>query len=201
MAEPSPVRLILASASWGRRELLQRAGFTFEVMPSHVEEPESGFADARSFTATTAWSKAAAVASRIDGGLVIAADSIGWIDGGPVLKPADEADARRILRKLSGREHELWTGVVLWRRPDDVQVCWQERSRVSLIPLDDPELDAYLKTRQWEGCSGAYSIQEGNDPYVQVVEGSVSNVVGLPMESLARILAWFAPDFLPPVRR
>jgi septum formation protein len=197
MGEPPPVRLILASASWGRRELLHRAGFTFEVMPSQVEEPEGGFADPRSFTATTAWSKAAAVAPRIDAGLVIAADSIGWIDAGPVRKPADEADARRILRQLSGREHELWTAVVLWRRPDDVQVCWQERSRVFFAPLADAHLESYLKTRHWEGCAGAYAIEKENDPYFRVGEGSVSNVVGLPMETLQRVLQWFFPMVLP----
>jgi septum formation protein len=191
MGEPTPLRLILASASWGRRELLARAGFRFEVMPSGVDEPESGFSDPRTFTSSTAWLKAAATAPRIDAGLVLAADSIGWIDGGPVLKPADEADARRILRLLGGREHELWTGVVLWRRPDDLQVCWQERSRVHFAALTDAELDAYLATRQWQGCSGAYAIEEKGDPYVRVAEGSVSNVVGLPMETTLKVLEWF----------
>jgi septum formation protein len=188
MAEPQTLRLILASGSWGRRELLTQAGYTFEVMPSNVNEPETGFADPRSFTAAVARMKAAAVAPRVDAGLVLAADSIGWIDGGPVLKPKDEADARRILRKLAGREHELWTGVVLWRRPDDLQICWQERSLVAFAPLTDAEIDAYLATRIWQGCAGAYAIQEKDDPYVRVAEGSVSNVIGLPMETLARLL-------------
>jgi len=191
MGAAPPVRLILASASWGRRELLKQAGLTFEVIPSNVDEPEGGFADPREFTATTAWRKAAAVAPRVESGVVIAADSIGWIDGGPVLKPADEADARRILRLLGGREHELWTGVVLWRRPDDLQLCWQERSRVHFARLTDAALDAYLATRQWRGCSGAYAIQEKDDPYVRVLEGSVSNVVGLPVETTVKALEWF----------
>jgi septum formation protein len=199
MGDAPPVRLILASASWGRRELLKQAGLTFEVMPSNVEEPESGFADPREFTATTAWRKAAAVAPRVESGVVLAADSIGWIDGGPVLKPADEADARRILRRLGGREHELWTGVVLWRRPDDLQLCWQERSRVVFAALSDAGLDAYLATRQWRGCSGAYAIQEKDDLYVRVVEGSVSNVVGLPMETTLTALRWLAGT--PPLGR
>ena len=190
MGEPTPLRLTLASASLGRRELLKQYGYPFDVMPSGVDEPESGFADPRTFTATVAWAKAAAVAPRVASGLVLAADSIGWIDGGPVLKPADEADARRILRLLSGREHELWTGVVLWRRPDDLQVCWQERSRVAFAPLTEAAIDAYLATRVWRGCSGAYAIQEKDDPYVRVAEGSVSNVIGLPMETLARVLDW-----------
>jgi septum formation protein len=190
MAKPTPPRLILASGSWGRRELLERAGYAFEVMPSGVDEPEAGFTDPRTFTATVAWLKAAAVAASVDAGLVLAADSIGWIDGGPVLKPADEADARRILRLLAGREHELWTGVVVWRRPDDLQVCWQERSLVAFAALTDAEIDAYLATRIWQGCAGAYAIQDKDDPYVRVAEGSVSNVVGLPMETLGRVLGW-----------
>jgi len=122
---------------------------------------------------------------------VLAADTVGWLDGKVIGKPADETDARRILTTLGGREHELWTGVVLWRRPDDVQICWQELSRVFFKKLSRDELDGYLRTRQWQGCSGAYAIQESNDPFVQLRSGSISNVIGLPMESLQRVLDEF----------
>jgi septum formation protein len=187
-----PERLILASASLGRRELLARAGYLFEVIPSHVEEPtESPGEGIRGLVQHVSWLKAAAVAPQVDHGIIIAADSLAWLYGQPIAKPADEADARRILRMLSGTTHELWTGVCLWRRPDDVQLIWQEKSRVAFRSLSDAELDQYLATRQWEGCSGAYAIQEHNDPYVQVVEGSTSNVIGLPMQSLERGLRWF----------
>jgi septum formation protein len=120
--------------------------------------------------------------------VVLAADTIGWIDGQPILKPIDEADARRILRQLGGRVHELWTGVVLWRRPDDLQLLWQERSLVEFAGLDDTALARYLATRSWQGHSGAYAIEETGDPYVRVVFGSVTNVIGLPLESLRRHL-------------
>ena len=190
MGESKPVRLILASASPARRELLGRLGIPFEVMPAHVDEPEGGFADPRSFVQTVSWLKAAAVAPRVAEGLVLAADTIAWINGHPVLKPADEADARRILRELAGREHELWTGVVLWRRPDDLQVIWQERTVVAFAPVSDAQLDAYLATRSWKGHSGAYAIQEKDDPYVRVVKGSMTNVIGLPLETLTGVLAW-----------
>jgi septum formation protein len=192
MAAPAPARLILASASPARRELLGRLGLAFEVQPADVEEPTGGFTDPRTFVQYAAWLKAAAVAPRVDGGLVLAADTIGWVNGHAVLKPADEDDARRILRELGGREHELWTGVVLWRRPDDLQIAWQERSRVFFTALGDAELDRYLATRSWRGHSGAYAIQEKDDPYVRVVEGSVTNVIGLPLETLARTLVWLA---------
>jgi septum formation protein len=158
-------------------------------MPADVDEP-LGFSDPRTFVQSAAWVKAATVASRVDGGLVLAADTIGWLDGGPLLKPADEADARRMLRSMAGREHDLWTGVVLWRRPDDRQIAWQEVTRVAFAPLSDQELDRYLATRSWRGHSGSYAIRETDDPYVRVVRGSLSNVIGLPMESLVQVLGW-----------
>jgi septum formation protein len=186
-------RLILASGSLGRRELLKRAGHTFEVSPADIDEPSgAGFDNPRHFVQHVAWLKAAAVAPRVREGVVLAADTVGWLNGEVIGKPADEADARRILRLLGGTTHELWTGVVLWRRPDDLQVAWQERSLVAMKALSEGELDTYLATRTWQGCSGAYAIQEGVDPYVRVVEGSVSNVIGLPMESLERVLPWIA---------
>jgi septum formation protein len=190
MSQPAPCRLILASASPARRELLGRLGLAFEVMPTDVEEPKGGFPDPRSFVQAAAWLKAAAVAPRVESGLVLAADTIGWINGHAVLKPQDEADARRILRELGGSEHELWTGVVLWRRPGDMQIAWQERSQVYFSALSDAELERYLATRSWRGHSGAYAIQENDDPYVRVVEGSMTNVIGLPLETLAGVLAW-----------
>jgi septum formation protein len=195
-ATTTPLRLILASASQGRRYLLARTGLPFEVMPAPIEEP-TDFADPRTFVAHVSWLKAAAVAPRIDQGVVLAADSIGWIDGHAVLKPEDEADARRILRELGGREHELWTGVVLWRRPDDLQVTWQEKSRVYFAGLSDAEIDQYLATRTWRGCAGAYAIEEEGDPYVRVLEGSVTNVIGLPLESTLAHLRWFLGESLP----
>ena len=188
MVDPEPMRLILASASPARRELLERLGHPFEVAPADIAEPQSGLTDPRTFVQTVSWLKAAAVAERIDEGIILAADTIGWINDHPILKPVDEADARRILREMAGREHELWTGVVLWRRPDDLQIVWQEQTRVAVSPLSDAQLDVYLATRSWQGLSGAYAIQENDDPYVRVVSGSITNVIGLPLESLAERL-------------
>jgi septum formation protein len=195
MAERQPVRLILASGSPARRELLSRAGYAFEVKPPHIDEPSgAGIRDIRAFVHSVAWQKAAAVAAQVAEGVVLAADTVGWLNGRVIGKPEDEADARRILKALGGTEHELWTGVVLWRRPDGLQLCWQEVSRVAFRRLSDAELDAYLARRTWQGCSGAYAIQEEGDPYVRVAEGNMSNVIGLPMETLARVLPLVAAD-------
>jgi septum formation protein len=188
MVKPKPMRLILASASPARRELLSRLGIPFEVRPANIDEPQDGFGDPRTFVQTVSWLKAAAVAPPIDDGIVLAADTIAWINDHPILKPADEADARRILREMASREHDLWTGVVLWRRPDDVQIVWQEQTRVAVAPLSDAAIDVYLATRSWRGHSGAYAIQEKDDPYVRVVRGSLTNVIGLPLETVVECL-------------
>lgn len=189
MGKSPSIRLILASGSSARRALLTDAGYQFDAIPANIDEPtEPGTLGIRGYVQQVAWLKAAAVAPQISEGIVLAADTVGWLDGQVIGKPANEADARRILRQLGGTTHELWTGTVLWRRPDDVQLCWQEVSRVQFKRLTDEEVDTYLVTRQWVGCSGAYAVQEGEDPYVKVVQGSISNVIGLPMGTLERVL-------------
>ncbi len=187
--QPLPFPLILASGSFGRRELLKYHGYSFSVQPANIDEPaQSSRGDIRHYVGELAWLKAHAVAPSVDRGVVLAGDTVGWLDQHVVGKPEDEADARRILTWLSGRVHELWTGVCLWHRPSDTQVTWQERSLVEMKPLTSQEIESYLQTRKWEGCSGAYAIQMPEDPYLKVIDGSVSNVIGLPMESLSRML-------------
>ena len=189
MGKPLPFRLILASGSRDRRKLLAEAGYTFDVIPADIAEPRDAlFNDCRQFVQQVAWMKAQAVAAKIPSGVILTADTVGWHHGKVIGKPDDEADARLILRSLGGTIHELWTGCCLWRRPDDWQLCWQEVSRCRVKPFTDSELDAYIATKRWVGCSGAYSIDGPNDSYVEVVEGSFTNVIGLPMESLEIML-------------
>ncbi|OWK43580.1 Maf family protein [Fimbriiglobus ruber] len=193
MGQHVPFRLTLASGSLGRRELMKLHGYTFDVLPSNIPEPtEARLGDCRHYVAELAWLKAEAVAPKVPDGVIIAADTVGWLNGKVIGKPDDEADARRILTALSGTVHELWTGVCLWVRPGDWQFTWQEVSRVRMKSLTEAELDSYLRTRKWEGCSGAYAIQVPDDPYLTVETGSVSNVIGLPMESLEKALGWVA---------
>ena len=189
MAKNLPFRLTLASGSQGRRYLLEREGYHFDIRPAHVDEPtEARYASCRQYVQEVAWLKAAAVAHSnvVDNGIILAADTVGWIDQQVIGKPTDRDDAKRILKMLSGRIHELWTGVCLWRVVDHFQYQYQEISLVKMKELSEDEIESYLDTRQWEGCSGAYAISEEYDPYLEVVRGSLSNVIGLPMESLDR---------------
>lgn len=193
MGNAQSFRLILASGSPARRDLLTQAGYAFEIQPSDIFEPDGiGVSDPRQFVQQLAWLKAGSVAGAFSNALILSADTVGWLDRQVIGKPTDETDALRILNLLSGREHELWTGVCLWRRPDDLQLAWQEKTRVFFKKLNCDEMSQYLATRQWRGCSGAYAIQLEADPYVKVVEGSVTNVIGLPMETLGRVLSGFA---------
>jgi septum formation protein len=195
MAVTLPYRLILASGSAGRRYLLERAGYSFEVKPSHAEEPtQARYGSCRQYVQEVAWLKAAAAAEAAAAhedrdGYLLAADTVGWIDGEVIGKPDDRDHAGRIIRQLAGRDHELWTGVCLWRLRDGLQFQYQEQSIVRMAPLSPEEVESYLETRRWEGCSGAYAILEEHDPYLTVITGSTTNVIGLPMESLGRLLS------------
>jgi septum formation protein len=198
MGKPLPFRLILASGSRDRRKLLTEAGYSFDVLPANIDEPvQARFGSCRQFVQEVAWLKAAAVAPQVNSGLILTADTVGWHNGEVIGKPADADDARRIIRMLGGTVHELWTGVCLWKRPEDWQLAWQEVSLVTVKKFADEELEAYIATNRWVGCSGAYSIEGAADPYTRVVQGSVTNVIGLPMESLEKMIEASAVIFSP----
>jgi septum formation protein len=189
MGAPLPFRLTLASASRGRRWLLEKAGYTFDILPANIDEPtEAVHGSCRQYVQHVSWMKAAAVAPKVSDGVVLAADSVGWIDGKVIGKAENEAEARQILNTLAGRVHELWTGVCLWRISDGFQLIWQERTLVRMREFSAAELDDYIDLRRWVGCSGAYAIEEENDPFLTIEEGSLTNVIGLPMESVEQAL-------------
>ena len=176
--------IILGSSSQSRIKILKKIFKSFEIIKPEVDEPASGFSTAREQVAYISWIKANDISSKVENGIIIAADTIGWIDGQPLLKPLDHEDARRMILKMSGRDHELWTGVVLWHRPSNLQICWQEQSIVTFKSVQPKEVDIYLETRSWKNHSGSYAIEEENDPWVKVSKGSITNVIGLPLESL-----------------
>ena len=180
----SQQNLILGSSSPSRIELLKRIFSTFEIIKPDIEEPSSGFSSPREQVAVISWLKGQEVSLQVKQGIIIAADTIGWIDGKPLLKPIDREDAKDMISRMSGRNHELWTGVVLWHKPTNLQLCWQEQSIVSFKKVSPAEIEHYLETRSWKNHSGSYAIEEKNDPWVQISQGSITNVIGLPLESL-----------------
>lgn len=180
----SKQNLILGSSSPSRIELLKRIFHTFEIIKPDIEEPSSGFSSPREQVALISWLKGQEVSFQVGDGIIIAADTIGWIDGKPLLKPLDRDDAKDMISRMSGRDHELWTGVVLWHKPTNLQMCWQEQSIVSFKKVIPEEIEHYLETRSWKNHSGSYAIEEENDPWVKISKGSITNVIGLPLESL-----------------
>jgi septum formation protein len=180
----SQQNLILGSSSPSRIELLKRIFNTFEIIKPDIEEPSSGFSSPREQVAVISWLKGQEVSLQVKQGIIIAADTIGWIDGKPLLKPIDREDAKEMISRMSGRNHELWTGVVLWHKPTNLQLCWQEQSIVSFKKVSPAEIEHYLETRSWKNHSGSYAIEEENDPWVQISQGSITNVIGLPLETL-----------------
>jgi septum formation protein len=182
------IPLILASASPRRRQLLTEAGYAFEVDPSHVDEPEPDSDTAiTDYVAWLAWRKASSVANRRRTGLILGADTACAVDGEILNKPVDRNDAERMIRLQEGREIEVVTGICLYQADRGEWVGAAEITVCTCRPLTDEERLEHLDSGRWEGKAGAYGVQD-DDPFVTVVRGSWSNVVGLPMERLAALL-------------
>lgn len=184
-----PQRLVLASCSPRRRELLTSAGYLFDVIPPS-DTAESGECNGETPTllvARLACQKAADVAGRISEGLVLGCDTVAECDGQILGKPADREHARSMLGTLSGREHRVLSGLCLWRVPNGGPAVRVAVTTLRMDPLSPQQLDDYLASGQWVGKAGAFGYQDGIE-WVHVLEGSESNVVGLPMELLGEML-------------
>jgi septum formation protein len=182
--------IILASRSPRRRQLLAEAGYDFHVIAPRSAD-ECGTCSRESpaqLVARLAFQKAADVARQVDRGLILGCDTVAEVDGQVLGKPDSEALARRMLEMLRGREHRVLSGLCLWDAPDREPLVRIDITRLRMDPLSDAQLDRYVRSYQWEGKAGAFGYQDGLD-WVHVVEGSESNVVGLPMELLGRMLA------------
>lgn len=194
------MRIILASASPRRKELLEQIGLPFEVMTSHVEERISSARPDR-VVEELSCQKAEAVAEEWDlsrlacpegdrekGLLVIGADTVVALDGAILGKPVDREDAVTMLERLQGREHAVYTGVTLLYRaadaPEWIRKCFHERSRVYFFPMTKAEIAEYIKTGDPMDKAGAYGIQGRCARYISGIEGDYNNVVGLPVGRL-----------------
>lgn len=183
-------RLILASASPRRQELLARVYPAFDVEPCPYEEPQlrSANISPAQWVEALAYFKARAIAERHPGRWVLAADTIVVCDGRVLGKPRDLADARDMLEVQARRVSEVLTGVCLLRRADTEERMSQVETTRVWMRDDEAEREAYLRSGDWQAKAGAYGIQTVGDRLVARLEGSFSNVVGLPLEAVTRML-------------
>jgi len=183
------VRLILASNSPRRRELLQNAGFEFDVRPSGIEEIRLPEEPPEEFARRLAREKALDVALHsIPGSIVLGADTVVAANGEILEKPLDAADARRMLHALSGRTHRVITGVCLVRAPETVLACTHETTAVTFRELCDEEIEAYVASGEPFDKAGSYAIQGLASRFVPRIEGCYFNVVGLPIPLVYEVL-------------
>jgi len=184
------MRLILASASARRAEILRDAGYHFTVLSSAVDEtPFSGEAP-NDLVLRLAEAKAELAAARAVGpAILIAADTEVVLDGHIFGKPRSSDDARRMLEKLSGRTHAVLTGVCLIRLPDAERISFIETTLVTFASLSDEEITRYLATGEPHDKAGAYAIQGYAARYIPRIEGCYFNVVGLPLARLQHTLS------------
>lgn len=188
MAPPVAPRLILASASPRRRELLAQLGVPFEVVTAQIIEHEEAATDPRVMVAHNAALKADWVAARHPDALVLGADTTVFIDGAALNKPRDGAEARAMLRRLSGRTHTVFTGLAVRRVSDGLHLDDGVASEVTFRALDEAVIEAYLARVHTLDKAGGYAIQEHGDLIVAGYRGSLSNIVGLPLEETKQIL-------------
>lgn len=181
--------LVLASASPRRAELLSSAGYTFTVRPADIDEAPYDGESPVDYVLRVARDKAAYVAARGAGAqaLILSADTT-VVAGGRILgKPDDRADAARMLRSLSGTVHEVHTAVVV--RGSGVERSEVVTTRVRFLPMTDADIDWYVATGEAEGKAGAYAIQGRAARFIDWIEGSWSNVVGLPVATVHMLLS------------
>jgi len=177
--------LILASASPRRKQLLAEAGFVFEVMPpdDHAENEHLSNELPVAYVRRLAFQKAKNVADKIDRGIILGGDTIVLCGENILEKPVDRDDARRMIRELRGQVHNVLSGLCLIKKTGNATTVHQEAatSRLLMQPISDDELETYLDTGNWQGKAGAFGYQDDND-WITILEGSETNVVGLPME-------------------
>lgn len=197
------MRLILASSSPRRRDLLASLGLTFDIIKPEIDETQHPGEDPYTFVQRLSREKAAAVAAKIEAPatilaadtIVLAADTIGVDAAGDILgKPVDADDARAMLRRLRGREHIVCTAFTLHHRPaddsDDSQIITEAvKTRVTMRRYTDAEIDAYIASGDPFDKAGSYAIQNEAFAPVAHIDGDYNNVVGLPLDAVRAALA------------
>lgn len=187
------VRLVLASESPRRAELLREHGFRFEVIRPSLSEPAClpGCRTPTELAEALSYFKARSVVAEIMAGIILAADTITALGSEIFGKPRDRGDAARMLTALAGTTHQVITGVTVLDAGTRRRRVAHDVTEVRMVAMSESELEAYLDTNAWMGKAGAYGIQDHGDRFVAACRGSFTNVVGLPMELVGEMLAEF----------
>lgn len=188
MTSLPPPPLVLASQSPRRIELMREAGYVFDILVPEVEEAHDASLTPEALTVENARRKAAAGAALRPEALVIGADTLVYVDGDPLGKPKDLEEALAMMRRLSGRQHQVCTGVYLAREGGSAGEGFHVITEVTFKPLTDALIQAYHARVNPLDKAGAYGIQECSEMILDQYEGSWTNVMGLPMEKLAEVL-------------
>jgi septum formation protein len=178
--------LLLASTSPSRQRLLAALGLPFQTVSPGVDESIAAGTPVELSVRTLAQRKARAVAARYPDALVLGADQLGDLDGRALGKPATRDAARLQLRALSGRSHRLLTAVCLLGDGREETVV--DEARLTLFPLTDAEVEAYLDTGEWQGCAGSYRVEGRGQALFEKIEGDRTSIEGLPMQVVVRLL-------------
>ena len=185
----APDGLVLASQSPRRRQLLTAAGVSFRIVtpPEDAEDEQRMGETVEAYVARLAQQKAQSVVGQIQASeVILACDTVAECEGAVLGKPENLEHARAMLTTMRGREHRVISGVVLQSSSTDSICIANDVTRLRMDSVSDAALQEYLETGLWKGKAGAFGYQDGLD-WVHIIEGSESNVVGLPMETLARM--------------
>ncbi len=183
-----PMPIVLASASPRRRDLLEGAGVVFEVVVSPAEEIHDPTLSPAVLCEHNAVLKAVAVAAQRPEATVIGSDTLVFLDGEALGKPADLAEARAMLRRLAGRTHQVCTGVCVIFPGGERRRVFHDTSEVTFLPLDDAAIEQYLSVVDPLDKAGAYGIQQHGERIIAGIRGSFHNVMGLPVEQVVAAL-------------
>jgi septum formation protein len=186
-----PVSVILASASPRRRQLLAEGGYKFRVVPPEIDESVFANENPRKFAERLALAKAKNVGEKFPDCLVIGADTVVDFQGEIIGKAANEKEAEVITRKLFSRPHKVITGIAIVRMTDGMEIVESETTTVYPKVLTDKQIAEHIKSGAWRDKAGAYAIKESGDAFIERVEGSLTNVMGLPMELLGQMMRRF----------
>jgi len=192
-----PVPLILASGSPRRREILEGLMLDFKVETAGIDETIFHGEGVEECALRLAAAKADAVADKKPDFLVMGADTIVSLDGAAIGKPADRDDAREILMRLGGRTHEVVTALAFARRCEKLRLSVSCRSRVTFHKLDSNAIDGYLDTGEYADKAGGYAIQGYGKILVKSYDGSLTNIIGLPLRTLLSFIVSYGVERMP----